>query len=363
MSDEDTRSDESGATPPVDAEDTDSAPRRGRGGQAILWLLLIALGIGAWYWHERVHKPATAAMTARLAAAEARSDAMAAEIAAAAAESTAQRAEQNATLGARLDGLASQADDLTSSVRALYAKQAQESLDWVLAEVEYLVLAASQRLALEHDVDTALAALRAADRRLRAAEHPELIDLRQVLTGDVSALEAVDQPDIEGLALYLAEAVTRSEKLPTRPIADLDMPLTRLSDDEVEKKDIAGYARALWADVKSLVEVKDGELEDGVLFDPKLRYFLRQNLRLDLASARLAVLKRDTGNFRASVTLAIDLLDTYYDTGAGTVKALRKRLHDELALELDPPVPNVSASLEAVRAKRDAVRDAAVAGN
>lgn len=140
------------------------------------------------------------------------------------------------------------------------------------------------------------------------------------------------------------------------------MSFSGMTGEEVSGENWQGLAKALWADLRSLVEVKDGKLEDGVLFDPKLRYFLRQNLRLELASARLAVLKRDEENFRASLALAINLLDAYYDTDAAAVSALRARLDESRAIELAPPIPSVSASLDAVRSKRSDLRDAALAG-
>lgn len=264
------------------------------------------------------------------------------------------------SIDARVTDFSRTIDTLDQAVKGLYARESQSTLDWQLAEVEYLVFAATQRLILHRDVETALAALKAADERIATAAHPELSELRSQLARDIAALDGVVVPDTEGLAIYLAEAVARVTSLPTKPVADIDMSFSRMSDETARSNDWRGYLQAMWIDLKGLVEIKDGKLEDSVLFDPELRYFLVQNLRLELASARLAVLKGDTANFRAAVSLVRDLLRQYYDIEDGQVAAMLKDLEGYSMLELAPAVPSIGSSLDAVRAKRQSLRNAAM---
>lgn len=343
-------------------QDEQAAPQRASRGPWFILFILLVLAAGAGYWWVTVeYRAEHAALVARLDA-----------LASADATVEAQLAEQAETLAAavagteavesRMRSVGQAQDDLAESVKTLFAKDAQLSLDWVLAETEYLVFAATQRLALEHDAATAASALRAADQRLRAAKHPDLIGLRDQIGQDIAALEAVAEPDVEGLALYLAGAVTDVEALPTKPIADIDTSFTHMSDEQIAPDNWRGVAKAVWSDLVSLVEVKDGAMSDGVLFDPELRYFLVQNLRLELASARLAALRRDTDNFRAAAKLVTDLLQTYYDTDDGAVKALIARLDAARDIEFDPALPSIAGSLEAVRKARAELGDVAVAG-
>ena len=332
-----------------------------RGPVFLTLLLILTLGAVGYYWVTEIHAPNMSAIEARIAAIDAADDQFSPRL-----EDIEARSgdfeDARQALANDIASLRKAQESLEASVKALYAKDTQSSLNWVLAEAEYLILAAMQRLVLERDVKTAIAALRAADNRLRSAEHPDLIAVREQIAKDMTALESVDLPDVEGLAIYLAETIARVDALPTKPIAEIDMNFSRMQNEPATAENWRGVAKAMWADLVSLIEIKDGELPDGVLFDPELRYFLQQNLRLELASARLSVLRRDNANFRAAAKLIIGLLDQYYDTEHAGVAAVIARLNDEQATDLDPSVPGISESLDTIRGKRLSARTAEAAG-
>jgi len=361
---------ESGEPVEVDADEDRSADPspdaaslepRARGGTAaiVVSVLLFALLLaGAWYWHQYRYAPALAALAEDVAGTGAGQTSLAAELDATragidsvGAEAAGVLAEVDA-LGAKIDSAVQGQADLRRSVSALYEKETQTSVDWVLAEAEYLVLAATQRLALERDTDTAIAALRAADQRLRSAEHPDLIPIRDQLIKDITALEGVNRADVEGLALYLAKTIDQVDDLPTKPIAEEVTPFATVRDGEYAAADWRRLGYAIWSDLVDLVEVKDADLPDSVLFDPELRYFLRQNLKLELASARLAVLRRDRANLEASAGLIKRLFEAYYDENDAGVKSIKARLDEAVTLELKPQLPNISGSLDVIRRQR-----------
>jgi uroporphyrin-3 C-methyltransferase len=344
---------------PLRAAETVDRPRRGGMTAIILSVVLFALLLGgAYYWHQYRYVPALAVLGQDVAGASAgqanlvaQLDATRAGIDTVSADASGAMTEV-AALGAKIASTVQAQADLRHSVSALYAKETQTSVDWVLAEAEYLVLAATQRLALERDIDTAIAALRAADQRLRSADHPDLIPIRDQLIKDITALEGVNRADVEGLAIYLAKTIDQVEALPTKPIAEEVTPFSTVRDGEYAAADWRRLGYAIWSDLVDLVEVKDADLPDSVLFDPELRYFLRQNLKLELASARLAVLRRDRANLEASVGLIKRLFAAYYDENDAGVKSIAARLDEAAKLELKPQLPNISGSLDVIRAQR-----------
>lgn len=345
----------------ADGTKTPAQPRSSHGSTFLTLVLVLALGAAGYYWVTEIHAPNLSAIEARIDALDAVSDQFSPRLDAI--ETQSHDIEQSRAASASdIAALGAAVETLEGSVKVLYGKETQSTLNWVLAEAEYLILAALQRLALERDVNTAIAALKAADARLRSAEHPELISIREQITEDLAALESVNLPDVEGLAIYLAETIAQVDGLPTKPIAEIDMNFSRMQNEPATAENWQGVAKAVWADLVNLIEIKDGELPDGVLFDPELRYFLQQNLRLELASARLSVLRRDNDNFRAASTLIIDLLNQYYDTDNTGVAAVITRLYDEQATDLNPAVPGISTSLDTVRAKRLSARAAESAG-
>ena len=106
----------------------------------------------------------------------------------------------------------------------------------------------------------------------------------------------------------------------------------------------------VWEELKSLVVItRDTEIEKARLLPDEI-YFLRANLKLELANARFAVFNRDTENLHASIGHIQAWLNEYFDLS----DAATQNIHDSLLrmqdLELAFPRMDISSSLESVRA-------------
>ena len=243
-----------------------------------------------------------------------------------------------------------QSDALVSLYRDIHG----DNEDWAIAEVEYLLIIAMHRLLLEEDVISALAAMEAADLRLKNLGDPGLLPVRQQLVSDMNQLRAVNNADIAGMAIYLAELVDLAADLPLNSEV---ITKAALSSDE-NQIDIGLAAepfwkkipRLLWQEIKSLVVIKrTGEAKQTLLL-PGEEYFLTQNLRLELESARLSVLRADTGNLRASIVLIQSWLNQYFDTNDSAVINVMDTLDQMQQIELKPALPDISSSVETLRA-------------
>jgi uroporphyrin-3 C-methyltransferase len=256
---------------------------------------------------------------------------------------------------------------LASFMQAQSGGAGQSDAIWVLREVHYLLTVAEQRLRLERDVATATAALESVDRRLADRDDPTLIPVREKVIADLNALRAVTPVDTAGLTLTLADLLTRVEKLPLKAgdIGPGQPPAAPVVDGTGAAEDTA-WRRALervWKDLVSLVDIKSMGVPDDVIFDPGKRYLLQQNLRLELAAARLEVLRGDTANFRATLARVDQLLERYYDTQSPEVSAMRATLAPMAALELSPALPSLQQALELVRAQLSAAAQPPPAAN
>lgn len=250
-----------------------------------------------------------------------------------------------------LEDLASKQTVLSETLESIQNTKPKQETDWVIAEIEYLLTVAQQRLSLERDVPTALAAMEGADNRLRDLGNPNLNGVREQLIKEMNALREVEDADISGMVLYLADVTSRVESLPLK-----DFAVPTLNDMKIPTKEeaLAGdwkdMGLSMWGDLVKLVEIKDQEVPDEILFDPELRYFLHQNLQLELTSAKLSVLRRDSGSMKASLTQVSDILKRYFDVEAAPVKSILEQLGNMENTDLKPPMPEVTQALNQLKA-------------
>src|SRR5207342_1659331 len=90
-----------------------------------------------------------------------------------------------------LDDKLAQSQNQQVALESLYQELSRNRDDWSLAEIEQIVLIASQQLQLAGDVRAALLALQTADSRLQRLDKPQLIPLRKVIAKDIERLKAL----------------------------------------------------------------------------------------------------------------------------------------------------------------------------
>ena len=121
--------------------------------------------------------------------------------------------------------------------------------------------------------------------------------------------------------------------------------------------DDAAWLRALrdaWTEVKSLVRVEVADRPAAPLVPPPQQYYLRENLRLRLLTARIALLSHDDDGFRSDVTAANAWVKQYFDMRAKPVQAASATLTQLAATPMPTNLPDIAASLTAIRTVRAA---------
>ena len=258
---------------------------------------------------------------------------------------------QDLDLQRKLKSLEQEQVVLRNKFSEVLRKQSMGNNDWALAEVEHLLVIASHRLKLEKNVAMALAALQAADDRLKNINDPGLLGVRQQLASDMNTLKEISPVDISGLALFLSDVVSRAPQLPLKPVViNDDQPS---EDEAVAPLSQSSWDRlmnSIWKDLRSLVQVSKTGEDTPATLAPNERYFLYQNLRLQLESARYAVLRRDTENLHVSSDIIVDWLNRYFDISDSGVANILESVSKMSQLELNPELPEVSSSIETLRA-------------
>ncbi|MEO8507063.1 MAG: uroporphyrinogen-III C-methyltransferase [Betaproteobacteria bacterium] len=244
-----------------------------------------------------------------------------------------------------------------ASLEALYRELAPSRDELALNEIEQVLLLASQQLAIAGNVQAALAALQLADAKLARFDRPQLVPLRRALSRDTDRLKSVPFVDVAGMSLKLDQAIAAIDRLPLARDERLPAPLP--PPPPADEASWMKFLREAWAEVKSLVRVEVADRPAAPLVPPQQQYFLRENLRLRLLAARVALLSHDDAGFRTDVTAANAWIKQYFDTRTKSVAGLVATLSQLAATPMPAELPDVSGSLTALRAVK-ATRERAV---
>jgi len=222
--------------------------------------------------------------------------------------------------------------------------------------VEQLLLIANDRLHLEHDAQGAAAALQLAQDRLASLAEPKLFEVRKAIADEHTALLAVPRVDRPALALALSSLIDNAASLPlrTRP----PLPAAASSTAVAPVPGGAGFWARGWVSVKqvlaALFVVRRTDQPVQPLLPADQQALVVDLLDLKLESARLALLRDQTAAFRSAISSAQKLLDENYRVEDTAVIAARHQLEAMKPLELEPPLPDITRSLDLLRAYLDA---------
>ena len=223
--------------------------------------------------------------------------------------------------------------------------------DWLLAEVEYLIRLANQRVLMERDVSGALSLLSSADEIVEQTSGIAAYELRESLAYDIANLKAVSDLDTDGIFLSLSAMASQVTEL-RRKRPELSPP-TQIQIDNGEAQNFYQQFLSLVNNIFGRVLNSVDYRRDGVaitpLLPPKEEYYLRQNLILKFEMAQLALLRNDQPVYHTSLSEAkLWIVKHFVETDPRTV-ALVTALDQLVEVEVDRSLPNISGSLRAVR--------------
>ena len=234
------------------------------------------------------------------------------------------------------------------ALEALYQELSRSRDESVLAEVEQILTIAAQHLQLAGSVQAALAALQTADSRLARSSRPQFLPLRKVLARDIERLKSTPGVDVAGLAMKLDQVIAQVDVLPLAFEERAGAP-----GGSAAARGGEGFWNRLgaeiWGELRQLVRIRNTERPEPALLTPSQAFFLRENLKLRLLNARLALLARDQNVFRQDLNLAAAWLQRYFDLRAKPAAAALASLKQLGASGISIDVPSIADSLAAVR--------------
>ncbi|TBW58204.1 hypothetical protein EZI54_04965 [Marinobacter halodurans] len=228
--------------------------------------------------------------------------------------------------------------------------------DWLLAEAEYLLRIANQRLQVERDYRGALSALKAADDVLEKTDDPGSYPVRKQVAREILALKSIAGVDRTGLYLQLEAAIDVIGQLTDSALAmDTSTDYAQKMEQDPDAVDERGVLARVWAQVKATLSkaVAIRRLDEPVkpLLSPDQSAYVRLNMRLMLEEAQLAVLRGNQTLYNQALSKATDWLNTWYDGSHSKVTGLRDTLQELSGKDINPELPDISQSLTLLKAR------------
>ncbi len=230
--------------------------------------------------------------------------------------------------------------------------------DWLLAEAEYLLRIANQRLQLEKDWSSALSMLQAADNVLVEAKNPRMNPVRALIAEEIIALRKAPALDVQGAVLRLQALQKELPTLPWIPnkftvknngnsaaLANTDST----ADEQAQEAQKESWYIRIWnkisAALTGLVRIRVHQNGAPQPLNPDQQYYLEQNMHLMLEQAQAALLREEEGLYQHSLQRVVEWMQSYLLVEDASTEAALLSVQELLQWPVAPARPDISASL------------------
>lgn len=289
-------------------------------------------------------------------------------------EDAREAAAKQAVLEARVAEVAVQRTQLEELIQSL-SRSREENL---LSDVDASIRVALQQTAITGSAEPLVLALKQADERLARQNQPRLQGVRRALAQDLERVRATGTADISVLVLRLDEVIRLVDELPllssperrsaaraparNTPAASAASAAAPVSPAasasaggwvEMRDQTLARwrfFVAEIWDEARGLIRVTNIEQPEAMLVAPDQAYFLRENLKLRLLNARLALMSRQFDTAQADLRDAQSALDRYFDRSSRRVVSAQELVRQVSAQARQVAVPRPDATLAAIAA-------------
>ncbi|MFM8333228.1 MAG: uroporphyrinogen-III C-methyltransferase, partial [Candidatus Methylumidiphilus sp.] len=252
--------------------------------------------------------------------------------------------EENAALSDKIEAVQGELGDAIQHIQR-HLNQTRGNVR--VADAEYLLSVANQRLHLVGDVKAVLAMMEAADQQLLESGDPATTPVRNALAEEIDLLKNFDPPDVVGISAKLLVLEGKVKELP------LFLPHAERAKENHQpatgSADVAAEGNAVLDSLKGLVTVRRTGQPVEAILHPEEVVALRQVLLLKLEMSRAALLRGDDDMFKVNMDSAVAWLSEHFDGAAELTQSVAEDLKGLRDTQLRVPFPDVSQSLSLVR--------------
>lgn len=259
----------------------------------------------------------------------------------------------------------SQLEDLIQSL----SRTRDENL---LVDIEAAIRVAMQQTAITGSAEPLVATLKQVDDRLAHYNQPQLEGVRRAIVRDLDRVKATSVSDIGSLGIKIDEAIRMVDELPMLSgaidagagVAPAAAPAGTAPEGAHAPSAASGasgwslalvklwrgFVDSVWGEVKSLVRVTRIDHPEAMLIAPEQSFFIRENLKLRLLNARLALLSRQFDAAQADLQTAQATIDRYFDRNAKRTQLAVQLIRQVLGQARQVVVPRPDDTLAALTA-------------
>ena len=240
-----------------------------------------------------------------------------------------------------LVGLQSQINKVSAQANA------QQPTDWLFSEADFLLNNALRKLVLDNDVDTAVSLLKLADETLAKVNNSQSAAIRSAINQDLKQLLSVAGVDQNAVMQKLSQLANTVDELPVLDVnfGD-DQNSTKLSDslsdwaENAEKSATSFLNHFIRISPKHSADRKE-------LLAPNQDIYLRENIRLRLQLAIMAVPRQQNELYKQSLEAVASWIRSYFDTNAEVTQSFLKSVDElsEVSIYVDVPSQLQSLSM------------------
>lgn len=305
----------------------------------VIVLLLIVLGLLFWQWtstRQRLND-LQQALTQRL-----EQFAVVSQQSSAIARQAEARSAEAVSKTELLEQQLAESQDQQETLQTLYKELTNSREERTIAEIEQLLIIANQQLQLAGNIRPALLALQTAYTRLQQIETPQAVLLRKTVLDDIQHLQNLPQANIAELNVELEGLAQAVDALPL--VSDRHpqaLPVESGQDANPWRRLI----HEIWQDFRSLVRLERIDRAEPPLLTPEQSFFLRENVKLRLLMARIALLQHDEQNYRANMEAAAEWIKQYFDTSAPATQKVLAHIRGLADDTIETQIPDINDSL------------------
>ena len=215
---------------------------------------------------------------------------------------------------------------------------------FVIDEVSQLLKLANNTILFSGNVESARNALKLADLQLKELSDPRYSVVRKKINEEIGALNALEQVDVESLSVQLKSL---SNRIPSLKLEN-DTPILGDADLALEVDDqttgIKQTAKKMLNDLIDLVHVQKIDKAPKPLLAPEQRYFLDQNIQLQLTKAELSIVQNRAAMYADSLNQVTTMLSDYFDANDAAVQDVQAKLNELKKVKLGQDLPSIVGS-------------------